>query len=157
MVKQMTSLPLAIPTVGLLALALSACGGGDPSTRNSGSEGSANANWAGEELTFATTSCRAIPGGERWTITASSARNSLQVRYWRDDADGGYDTSSATVTLELMDDDWRVLERYSAQDLTLDVSTENRASGEVELPPHHNPGVGEVRPEGGTLRFDMAC
>ncbi|WP_429911334.1 hypothetical protein [Glycocaulis sp.] len=146
----------AVPAVAILGFVLVACGGGE-APGDAPSSGSATASWAEGDLSFESTHCRAIPGGDEWTITASSDRNTVQVRYWSDD-DGSYDTSSAGVTLELMDDNWRVLERYSAEQLTLDVSTENRASGEVRLTPHHSPGVGEIQhPSGAALRFDISC
>lgn len=152
----MTKSLVTMPAAALLGLALAACGG-EENTGGSQSEGSASAHWAGEDLSFENTRCRPIPGGERWTITASSPENSIQVRFWVND-DGSYDTSSASVTLELLGENWRVLERYSAQQVVLDVSTESRASGEVELTPNHNPGVGNIQyPDGNTLRFDMAC
>lgn len=147
---------LAVPAAAILGLVLVACGG-EEASGDAPSNGSATASWAGDDLSFDNTRCRAIPGGDEWTITASSDRNTVQVRYWSND-DGSYDTSSASVTLELMDDNWRVLERYSAQQLTLDVSTENRATGEVRLTPHHSPGVGDIQhPDGATLRFDITC
>ncbi|MCH8491542.1 MAG: hypothetical protein LAT81_16685 [Oceanicaulis sp.] len=138
------------------SLALSACGGADSEPDNSGAGGSATASWEGEALTLERVRCRALPGGEEWTITASGPQTDIQVRYWRD-GDGGYDTSEASVRLELMDDNWRVLERYAAQGAALDSAQEDRASGEIHLMPHHDSGVGEVRPDGGTLRFDITC
>ncbi|MGY6628400.1 MAG: hypothetical protein ACXIVL_07770 [Oceanicaulis sp.] len=140
------------------SLALSACGGSDSASGSSAGngDGSATASWNGETLTFERVRCRALPGGEQWTITASGPQNDVQVRYWRND-DGSYDTSQASVRLELMDDNWRVLERYVAQGVTLDVSQEDRAGGELHLPLHFEPGVGEGLPDGGTLRFDITC
>ncbi|MGY6532830.1 hypothetical protein [Glycocaulis sp.] len=147
---------LSVPAAAILGLALVACGGGE-APGDSRSNGSATASWAGDDLSFENTSCRPIPGGEQWAITASSNRNTVQVRYWSNN-DGSYDTSSADVRLELEDENRRVLERYSAQQLTLDVSTENRVSGEVRLTPHHSPGVGDIQhPDGATLRFDITC
>ncbi|KAA5805421.1 hypothetical protein F1654_05430 [Alkalicaulis satelles] len=92
---------------------------------------------------------RSAPGSERpGCAPAQSGKRSV---------DGSYDTSSADVTLELMDDNWRVLERYSAHSAELDVSTQERASGELRLTPHHSPGVGQVRAGGGVLRFEINC
>ncbi|KAA5805420.1 hypothetical protein F1654_05425 [Alkalicaulis satelles] len=150
----------AVAAAALSGLALAGCSGEQgsqsASSGSASSNGSASASWEGETLSFDNARCRAIPGGEEWSLTASSDLNTVQVRYWRND-DGSYDTSSADVTLELMDDNWRVLERYSAHSAELDVSTQERASGELRLTPHHSPGVGQVRAGGGVLRFEINC
>ncbi len=152
----MTVRPFA--AVLMSAFVLAACGGDGATAGGAGGEGSATASWDGGELAFDRVSCRPIPGGESFTVNARSEDNTIQARFGDTGTRGEYDYAQASVTLEILGENWTVQERYVAnqQSVELDSAGEDHARGRAEMRPR-NDGAHEANPEGVTLEFDISC